>query len=85
MYHRAVTVRALQNKIKEIQRSDGVVVDTPEGVKVEAERYFREFLQEQPTDFEGISVENLEGILPLPFLGTEQFSADSRGYNGGNS
>ena len=73
LYHRAVTVRATRNSIHEILCNDGIVVDTAETVKIEAERFFREFLQHEPQDFEEITVENLEDILP--YRCTEEDSA----------
>lgn len=64
VYHRAATVRAVRNSIKEIVCTDGSVSENVEAVKVEAGRFFREFLQHEPKDFEGITVDELEGILP---------------------
>lgn len=52
------------NSIKEIQCGNGEVASSPEDIKVEAERHFREFLQHKPADFEGISVDDLQTMLP---------------------
>lgn len=45
VYHRAATVRAIRNSIQEIICKDGTVADTAETLKVEAERFFRDFLE----------------------------------------
>lgn len=65
VYHRAATVISVRNSIKEIVCGDGSVVKTEEEIKTEAERFFREFLQHKPCDFDGITVEELEQILPF--------------------
>ena len=63
-YHRAVSTREAQNSIREIQRQDGSVTTQVEEIKVEAERFFREFLQLIPNDFEGCTVNVLQELLP---------------------
>lgn len=42
VFHRGATTREIVNSIKEIQRSEGVVLTSPEDIKIEAERHFRE-------------------------------------------
>lgn len=41
------------------------MVSRGDEIKTEAERFFREFLQLIPDDFEGITVENLRDLLPF--------------------
>ena len=62
-FHRAATIREANNCIKEVLCNDGRVVKDEEEKKAEAERYFRDFLQLVPSDFEGSSVENLQDLL----------------------
>jgi len=52
------------NQIKEIQCADGSIVkgDT---IKVEAERFFREFLHFIPEDYAGCDVSELQNLLPF--------------------
>lgn len=64
-FHRAIVAREAQNLIREIQAQDGRVVNTSNEIKTEAERYFRDFLQLAPHDFEGTTVENLRELLPF--------------------
>ncbi|XP_019085605.1 PREDICTED: uncharacterized protein LOC109126483 [Camelina sativa] len=52
------------NTIHEIQCGDGRVVKGDD-IKTEAEKYFREFLQFLPTDYEGISIDELQELLPF--------------------
>lgn len=63
-FHRAAVLREAKNTIKEIVCNDGRVVKGEE-IKTEAERFFKEFLQLVPTDFEGLSVEELGELLPF--------------------
>lgn len=64
-FHRAIVTRKVRNSIREIQCQDGRVVKTNEEIKAEAERFFREFLQLIPNDFEGITVAELQDLLPF--------------------
>ncbi|XP_019082547.1 PREDICTED: uncharacterized protein LOC109125398 [Camelina sativa] len=69
-FHRAVTARAAQNSIREIQRRDGTVTSKGEEIKEEAECFFREFLQRVPDDFKGsefvLAIQSffVKGFLP---------------------
>lgn len=63
-FHRAAALRIAKNTIREIICADGNVV-TGEDIKIEAERFFREFLQHIPPDYEGIAVEELCDLLPF--------------------
>ncbi|XP_019087498.1 PREDICTED: uncharacterized protein LOC109127347 [Camelina sativa] len=53
VFHRAVKIRQARNAMKEILRLDGVIVDSQEEMKAEAERYFHEFLTHKPSYFTG--------------------------------
>ena len=64
VFHRAATARDINNSIKEVKCRDGRIVKKPDEIKEEAEGFFKEFLQHQPTDFEGIDVCNLQELLP---------------------
>jgi len=64
-FHRAVTTREARNTIREIQCQHGTVTAQEEEITTEAERFFREFLQLVPNDFEGISVAELQELLPF--------------------
>lgn len=63
-FHRAATARAAQNSIREIQKEDGSTATTKDDIKNETERFFQEFLQLIPNDYEGITVEKLTSLLP---------------------
>ncbi|KAG7579308.1 Reverse transcriptase domain [Arabidopsis thaliana x Arabidopsis arenosa] len=62
-FHRAIMTRMVQNTIREIQRQDGSVTKAPEEIKGEAERFFREFLQLIPNDYEGVTEDELKTLL----------------------
>lgn len=42
---------------------DGQIVSTQKDIKKEAERFFSEFLNRQPTNYQGVSEEELEELL----------------------
>ncbi|KAL1198544.1 hypothetical protein V5N11_021622 [Cardamine amara subsp. amara] len=63
MFHRAATTREAKNSIREIECSDGRILSQENDIKTEAERYFSDFLQLIPHDFEGISVEELQTLF----------------------
>lgn len=62
-FHSSAKIREIRNAIHEIIRADGSVAKTEEEIKVEAEKFFAEFMMLQPTDFEGASVETLRDLL----------------------
>ena len=64
-FHRAVMIREVQNTIREITRQDGSVTKKAAEIKDEAERFFRVFLQTIPDDYEEISIEELQELLPF--------------------
>lgn len=63
-FHRAVVAREAKNTIKEIQCRDGVVVSSAEEIMARVESSFRDFLQFVPSDFEGMTIADLEDIIP---------------------
>ncbi|KAG7595360.1 Reverse transcriptase domain [Arabidopsis thaliana x Arabidopsis arenosa] len=65
VFHRAAAIRQAKNTIKEILCQDGRVVFEEDEIKAEAEKYFRDFLQLIPNDFEGTTVEKLQSLLPF--------------------
>jgi len=62
-FYTAAKLREIRNNIKEIQCEDGRIVDNLDQIKSEAERYFKEFLSFQPTDYVEWSREDLENTL----------------------
>lgn len=62
-FHRGATAREVMNRIKEIERADGVVVTSSSEIKQEAERHFREFLQHKPSEYRGMEVSELQDLL----------------------
>ncbi|GKA76547.1 putative non-LTR retroelement reverse transcriptase, partial [Tanacetum coccineum] len=62
-FHTAVKLREVRNNIREIICFDGSVVSSVEGIKREAERHFRDFMNERPTDFVEWSVSELKEVL----------------------
>ena len=62
-FHRAIRTRQAQNLIKEIRCSSGIVVNTHQEVKEEAERFFLEFLNRTPESYQGTSEEELQRLL----------------------
>lgn len=49
--------------IREVVDQNGVTLKTGEEIKVEAERYFREFLAHEPEDYRGMTVDEPQGLL----------------------
>lgn len=64
-YHRAIDTREAINGIREVRCRDGTLVTEESEIKAEAEGFFREFLQHQREDFTGMTVENLQDLLPF--------------------
>ena len=64
-FYRAIVMRESQNSIREIQRQDGSVTKKVAEIKEEAERFFREFLQMVPTDYEELSTNDLQELMPF--------------------
>lgn len=62
-FHNSVKVHKSQNTMKEIRCSDGRRLITHGEIKVEAERYFSEFLNQNPDNFQGATVNELKELL----------------------
>ncbi|XP_013589064.1 PREDICTED: uncharacterized protein LOC106297349 [Brassica oleracea var. oleracea] len=52
-----------QNSIREIRFHDGSIVTNQSEVKAEAERFFSEFLNQSPDNYEGTSTEELQEMM----------------------
>jgi len=70
-FHRAVVTREAQNSISEIQCQDGSVTAKGDEIKAYAERFFREFLQLIPNEYEGVTMADLQDLLPFRCSETE--------------
>lgn len=62
-FHNAITSRQAQNSIREIRFHDGSIVTNQSEVKAEAERFFSEFLNQSPDNYEGTSTEELQEMM----------------------
>lgn len=62
-FHRAIISRHAQNMIREIRMGNGSVVSTHSEIKMEAERFFEEFLNHKPVNYKGASEGELEDLL----------------------
>ena len=64
-FHTAVKVRKTRNAIREIKCPDGSTVTKQEDIKMEAERFFNNFLTYEPLDIGGKTVEEIQSFVPL--------------------
>ena len=71
-FQKAAQVRKMQNSIRELHGPTGEVLKTSEEIKVEAERFFKEFLNTLPSDFESMTVEDLRVLIPFRCLDSDQ-------------
>lgn len=62
-FHKAVQIRLAHNAIREIKCQDGSIATLQEDIKAEAVRFFEEFLTQKPSDFVGISSEEIQELL----------------------
>lgn len=62
-FHCSIRARKAQNTIREIRGTNGVILNTHGAIKVEAERYFSEFLNQSPSNYQGASLEELTELL----------------------
>lgn len=62
-FHNTIRNRQAQNTIREIRCQDGTLATTQEDIKMEAERFFSEFLNLNPSNYQGVSEEGLKGML----------------------
>lgn len=63
LFHSSEKIREVRNAIHEIQRVDGSIAKSEEEIKEEAGNFFKEFMEHQPPDFEGATVERLRELL----------------------
>ena len=64
-FHKGAQLREMRNSIRELKGPNGEILKTTDEIKDEAVRFFKEFLNHQPTDFEGMTVEDLRNLLPF--------------------
>lgn len=62
-FYNAVQNRTAKNSLWEIYRHDGTVFSEQEDIKREAVIFFEDFLTEEPADYEGMSVEQLQDLM----------------------
>lgn len=62
-FHNSAKIREIRNAIYEVQREDGTIAKTTEDVKEEAGNFFKGFMEFQPQDYEGATVERLRELL----------------------
>jgi len=73
-FHRAAAAPEAQNTIRDILGNDGIVKTKEDQIKAKAERFFCEFLQLIPNDFEGVTIRDLQQLLPFKCLEADQQS-----------
>lgn len=71
IFHNSIRVRKAQNTIREIRSSNGVRLVSHGEIKVEAESYFLEFLNQNLDSYQGVSVEELEELMKYRCSETE--------------
>lgn len=64
-FHTAVKVRETRNAIREIKYPDGSTVTKQEDIKMEAERFFNNFLTYEPLDIGRKTVEEIQSFVPF--------------------
>ena len=62
-FHTAAKVREVRNAIREIKCPTGVVVSTQEEIKIEAERFFKDFLTFESSVLQHITVADLQELF----------------------
>lgn len=62
-FHRSAQVRKMQNSIREVETLNGEVLIKAEDIKHEAERFFVEFLTHLPSDYEGMTEQEIGNLL----------------------
>ena len=65
VFHNAAKIRETRNAIREIKCPNGTIATSQEAIKSEAERFFQDFLSHVPTEIQGISVEEMQKIIPF--------------------
>ena len=84
-FHKAAQVHKMQNSIREIRGPNNEMLQTSEEIKGEAERFFSEFLNRQPQDFQGMSVDDLRNLMSFRCSENEQTHAHQRSHSRRNS
>lgn len=59
-FQKAAQIRQLRNTIREIRNANGVILTKGEDINQEAKRFFKDHLTHTPSDFMGMSVDELE-------------------------
>lgn len=62
-FHNSIRTRQAQNTMREIRCRDGSTATSHMAIKTEAESFFSEVLNLVPTNFIGVSVEELRDLL----------------------
>lgn len=62
-YHNAIRTRQAHNTIREIRCPNGSIATKQSEIKMEAERFFSDFLNQTPESFSGTTVEELQNLL----------------------
>lgn len=62
-FHNSIRARQAQNIMREIRCSDGRVMSKHLEIKIEAERYFSEVLNQTPASYQGATVEEKKDLL----------------------
>ncbi|KAF8098611.1 hypothetical protein N665_0263s0040 [Sinapis alba] len=71
-FHNAAKIREVRNTIREILCLDGTTATSEEGIKLEAERFFTEFLTQTPSDYATPEVETLEQLMQFKYSVEDQ-------------
>lgn len=70
-FHNSAKIREIRNAIFEIMRADGSIAKTEEDIKEEAGSFFKGFMEFQPPEFEGATVERLRKLLDFSCSGAD--------------
>lgn len=62
-FHSSRRIKEVRNAIHEIKSADGSLTKTDDKIKEEAQRFFKEFMEYQPQEYIGVSVDRLKEIL----------------------
>ncbi|XP_024013050.1 uncharacterized protein LOC112087252 [Eutrema salsugineum] len=71
-YHCAVKARTAKNGIREIKTSGGEIVTNQEEIKEEAVRFFEEFLNKVPTNYQHVEEDFITGLLDFKCSSQDQ-------------
>lgn len=70
-FHNSIKTRQAQNTMREIRCPDGRVVNSHLEIKIEAERFFSDVLNQVPTTFQGATVEDLRELINFECSGVD--------------